>query len=190
MATAIQRLAEEDPTFKVRSDEETSQTIIGGMGGCTSRCWSTGCAVSSGGGQRRQAAGGLPRDHHPPVDKVEYTHKKQTGGSGQFRPRHHGNQSRIPPGEGEDEPGGYAFINKVTGGRIPRYIPSVDAGCKEPWTTMLAGYPMVDVQVTLLDGAYHDVDSSELAFKIAGSMAFKEGVRRAGPRPTGADDGR
>ena len=88
-----------------------------------------------------------------------------------------------PPGEGEDEPGGYAFINKVTGGRIPReYIPSVDAGCKEAMDNgVLAGYPMVDVQVTLLDGAYHDVDSSELAFKIAGSMAFKEGVRRAGP---------
>ena len=183
LATAIQRLAEEDPTFKVRSDEETGQTIIGGMGELHLEVLVDRMRREF----RVEANVGKPQVAYRetitrPVDKVEYTHKKQTGGSGQF--------GRVimaiephPPGEGEDEPGGYAFINKVTGGRIPReYIPSVDAGCKEAMDNgVLAGYPMVDVQVTLLDGAYHDVDSSELAFKIAGSMAFKEGVRRAGP---------
>ena len=111
------------------------------------------------------------------VEKVEYTHKKQTGGSGQF--------GRViinlEPTGGDG--GGYEFENKVTGGRIPReYIPSVDAGCQEAAEFgVLAGFPMVDVKVTLTDGAYHEVDSSELAFKIAGSMAFKEAARRAGP---------
>jgi elongation factor G len=111
------------------------------------------------------------------VEKVEYTHKKQTGGSGQF--------GRViidlePLGGGSD---GYEFENKVTGGRIPReYIPSVDAGCQEAAEFgVLAGYPLVGVKVTLQDGAYHDVDSSELAFKIAGSMAFKEAARKADP---------
>jgi elongation factor G len=112
------------------------------------------------------------------VQKVEYTHKKQTGGSGQY--------ARviidIGPTGGEGD-GGYEFVNSVTGGRVPReYIPSVDAGCQEAMEFgILAGYPMVDVKVTLQDGAYHDVDSSELAFKIAGSMAFKEAARRADP---------
>ena len=115
------------------------------------------------------------------VQKVDYTHKKQTGGSGQF--------ARviidIAPNagvEGSNEEG-YTFENKVTGGRIPReYIPSVDAGCQEAMEHgVLAGYPMVDLKVTLTDGAYHDVDSSELAFKIAGSMAFKDAARKAGP---------
>ena len=112
------------------------------------------------------------------AEKVEYTHKKQTGGSGQY--------ARViislaPNSEGEET--GYVFENKVTGGRIPReYIPSVDAGCKEALQYgVLAGYPMVDVRVTLLDGQYHDVDSSEMAFKIAGSMAFKEAARKASP---------
>jgi elongation factor G len=113
-----------------------------------------------------------------PVDKVEYTHKKQTGGSGQYARVILG----IEPTGGEVD-GGYEFVNKVTGGRIPReYIPSVDAGCQEAMEYgVLAGYPLVDVKVTLLDGQYHEVDSSELAFKIAGSMAFKEAARRAGP---------
>jgi elongation factor G len=111
------------------------------------------------------------------VDRVDYTHKKQTGGSGQFAKV----QISIEPNK--EEGGGYLFENKVTGGRIPReYIPSVDAGAQEAMQHgVLAGYPMVDVKVTLLDGAYHDVDSSELAFKIAGSMAFKDGARQAGP---------
>jgi elongation factor G len=112
------------------------------------------------------------------VQKVDYTHKKQTGGSGQY--------GRViidvePLGEGAES--GYEFVNAVTGGRIPReYIPSVDAGVQEAMEYgVLAGYPMVDVKVTLQDGAYHDVDSSELAFKIAGSMAFKEAAKRANP---------
>ncbi len=111
------------------------------------------------------------------VEKVEYTHKKQTGGSGQF--------GRViinlEPTGGDG--GGYEFENKVTGGRIPReYIPSVDAGCQEAAEFgVLAGYPMVDVKVTLTDGAYHEVDSSELAFKIAGSMAFKKAASQADP---------
>ena len=111
------------------------------------------------------------------VEKTDYTHKKQSGGAGQF--------ARViidlePIGTPE---GGYEFVNKITGGRIPReYIPSVDAGAQEAMQTgVLAGYPMVDMKMTLTDGAYHDVDSSELAFKIAGSMAFKEAARKANP---------
>ncbi len=179
LATAIQRLAEEDPTFQVRSDEETGQTIISGMGELH-----LDVLVDR---MRREfkveANVGKPQVAYRetitrPVQKVEYTHKKQTGGSGQF--------GRviidIEPTGGEGD-GGYEFENKVTGGRIPReYIPSVDAGCQDAMEFgVLAGYPMVDVKVTLKDGAYHDVDSSELAFKIAGSMAFKEATRRAGP---------
>jgi elongation factor G len=109
------------------------------------------------------------------VDKLEYTHKKQTGGSGQF--------ARViiklePLGGGSDA---YEFENKVTGGRIPReYIPAVDAGSQEAAQFgVLAGYPMVGIKVTLVDGAYHEVDSSEMAFKVAGSMAFKEAARKA-----------
>jgi elongation factor G len=110
------------------------------------------------------------------VAKVEYTHKKQTGGSGQYARVIIG----IEPIEGGE---GYEFVNAVTGGRIPReYIPSVDAGCQEAMEFgVLAGYPLVGVKVTLQDGAYHEVDSSELAFKIAGSMAFKEAARKADP---------
>jgi len=112
------------------------------------------------------------------VDRIDYTHKKQTGGSGQFAKVQ---ISMEPLGAGEEA--GYEFENKITGGRIPReYIPSVDAGAQEAMEYgVLAGYPMVGVKVTLKDGAYHDVDSSELAFKIAGSMAFKEGAKRAKP---------
>jgi len=111
------------------------------------------------------------------VEKVEYTHKKQTGGTGQF--------GRViisvEPIEGGDA--SYEFVNQVTGGRIPKeYIPSVDAGCQEAMQFgILAGYEMTGVRVTLLDGAYHEVDSSELAFKIAGSQAFKEAARKASP---------
>ncbi|MFL6173037.1 MAG: elongation factor G, partial [Marmoricola sp.] len=112
------------------------------------------------------------------VEKVDYTHKKQTGGSGQFAKV----LIDVEP-TGGDGDGGYEFVNAVTGGRIPReYIPSVDAGCQDAMEFgVVAGYPLVDVKVTLRDGAYHEVDSSELAFKIAGSMAFKEAARRAGP---------
>ncbi|MCU0265483.1 MAG: elongation factor G [Actinomycetia bacterium] len=179
LGTAIQRLAEEDPTFQVRTDEETGQTIIAGMGELH-----LDVLVDR---MRREfkveANVGKPQVAYREtitkrVDKVEYTHKKQTGGSGQY--------ARviiaIEPSGGEVD-GGYEFENKVTGGRVPReYIPSVDAGCQEAMEYgVLAGYPLVDVKVTLLDGQYHEVDSSELAFKIAGSMAFKEAARKASP---------
>jgi elongation factor G len=179
LATAIQRLAEEDPTFQVRSDEETGQTIISGMGELHLEVLVDRMRREF----KVEANVGKPQVAYretitKAVDKVEYTHKKQTGGSGQF--------GRViiavGPTGGVGE-GGYEFVNKVTGGRIPKeYIPSVDAGCQEAMENgVLAGYPMVDIKVTLLDGAYHDVDSSELAFKIAGSMAFKEAARKAGP---------
>ncbi len=177
LGTAIQRLAEEDPTFQVRTDEETGQTIISGMGELHLEILVDRMKREF----RVEANVGKPQVAYretitKAVAKVEYTHKKQTGGSGQY--------GRViidiePTGGGD---GGYEFVNAVTGGRIPReYIPSVDAGVQEAMEYgILAGYPMVDVKVTLQDGAYHDVDSSELAFKIAGSMAFKEAARRAG----------
>jgi len=114
-----------------------------------------------------------------PVDRYDYTHKKQTGGSGQFAKVQIALEP-LPVGAVE---GGYEFVNKITGGRIPKeYIPSVDDGCQEAMASgPLAGYPLTDVRVSLLDGAYHDVDSSELAFKIAGIAAFKEAARLAGP---------
>jgi len=179
LGTAIQRLAEEDPTFQVRTDEETGQTIIAGMGELH-----LDVLVDR---MRREfkveANVGKPQVAYretitKAVEKVDYTHKKQTGGSGQFAKV----QISVEPSGGEVD-GGYEFVNKVTGGRIPReYIPSVDAGCQEAMEYgVLAGYPLVDVKVTLLDGQYHEVDSSELAFKIAGSMAFKEAARKAGP---------
>src|SRR3954449_997419 len=178
LGTAIQRLAEEDPTFQVRNDEETGQTIISGMGELHLEVLVDRMKREF----RVEANVGRPQVAYREtirrkVEKVDYTHKKQTGGSGQF--------GRViidiePLGGGSD---GYEFENKVTGGRIPReYIPSVDAGCQEAAEFgVLAGYPMVGVKVTLRDGAYHDVDSSEMAFKIAGSMAFKEAARRADP---------
>jgi elongation factor G len=178
LGVAIQRLAEEDPTFHVRTDEETGQTIIGGMGELHLEVLVDRMKREF----RVEANVGKPQVAYREtitkvVDRVDYTHKKQTGGSGQFAKVQ---IALAPTGDGE---GGYEFLNKVTGGRIPReYIPSVDAGAQEAMESgVLAGYPMVDVRVTLLDGAFHDVDSSELAFKIAGSMAFKEGARKAGP---------
>jgi len=179
LGTAIQRLAEEDPTFTVRTDEETGQTIIAGMGELHLDVLVDRMRREF----RVEANVGKPQVAYretitKKVDKVEYTHKKQTGGSGQFARVIIG----IEPSGGEGD-GGYEFSNKVTGGRIPReYIPSVDAGCQDAMEFgVVAGYPLVDVKVTLLDGAYHEVDSSELAFKIAGSMAFKEAARRAAP---------
>ncbi len=178
LGTAIQRLAEEDPTFQVRTDEETGQTIIAGMGELHLEVLVERMKREF----RVEANIGRPQVAYREtirrkVEKVEYTHKKQTGGSGQF--------GRViinlEPTGGDG--GGYEFENKVTGGRIPReYIPSVDTGCQEAAEFgVLAGYPMVDVKVTLTDGAYHEVDSSELAFKIAGSMAFKKAAGRADP---------
>ncbi|WP_053206287.1 elongation factor G [Jiangella muralis] len=179
LGTAIQRLADEDPTFQVRTDEDTGQTIISGMGELHLEIlvdrMKREFKVEANVGKPQVAYRETIRRK---VEKVEYTHKKQTGGSGQF--------ARviidIEPTGGEGD-GGYEFVNSVTGGRIPReYIPSVDAGAQEAMEFgVVAGYPLVDVKVTLKDGAYHDVDSSELAFKIAGSMAFKEAARRADP---------
>jgi elongation factor G len=178
LGTAIQRLAEEDPTFQVRTDEETGQTIIAGMGELHLEVlvdrMRREFKVEANVGRPQVAYRETVRRK---VEKVEYTHKKQTGGSGQF--------GRViinlEPTGGDG--GGYEFENKVTGGRVPReYIPSVDAGCQEAAEFgVLAGYPMVDVKVTLIDGAYHEVDSSELAFKIAGSMAFKKAAGQADP---------
>ncbi len=179
LGTAIQRLAEEDPTFQVRTDEETGQTIIAGMGELH-----LDILVDR---MRREfkveANVGKPQVAYretirKAVEKYDYTHKKQTGGSGQYAKV----QITIAP---LDTAGGtfYEFENKVTGGRVPReYIPSVDAGIQDAMQYgVVAGYPLVGVKATLLDGAAHDVDSSEMAFKIAGSMAFKEAARRADP---------
>ncbi|GGT93178.1 MULTISPECIES: elongation factor G [Actinomadura] len=178
LGTAIQRLAEEDPSFQVRTDEDTGQTVISGMGELHLEIlvdrMKREFKVDANVGKPQVA---YRETISRKVEKVEYTHKKQTGGSGQF--------GRViidlePLGGGSD---GYEFENKVTGGRIPReYIPSVDAGCQEAAEFgVLAGYPMVGVKVTLRDGAYHEVDSSEMAFKVAGSMAFKEAARKASP---------
>ncbi|MGD0932979.1 MAG: elongation factor G [Streptosporangiaceae bacterium] len=178
LGTAIQRLAEEDPTFQVRTDEETGQTIISGMGELHLEVLVDRMRREF----RVEANIGRPQVAYretvrKKVEKVAYTHKKQTGGSGQFARV----VINLEPTGGDG--GGYEFENKVTGGRIPReYIPSVDTGCQEAAEFgVLAGYPMVDLKVTLTDGAYHEVDSSELAFKIAGSMAFKKAAAQANP---------
>jgi elongation factor G len=179
LGIAIQRLSEEDPTFHVKTDEETGQTIIGGMGELHLEILVDRMRrefnVEANVGKPQVAYRETLRKN---VDRYDYTHKKQTGGSGQFAKI----QIAIGPLPLGTE-GGYEFVNKVTGGRIPReYIPSVDAGAREAMTTgPLAGYPLTDVRVTLLDGAYHDVDSSELAFKIAGIAAFKEAAKLADP---------
>jgi elongation factor G len=178
LGTAIQRLAEEDPTFQVRTDEETGQTIISGMGELHLEVLVERMKREF----RVEANIGRPQVAYRETvrrkaEKVEYTHKKQTGGSGQYGRV----VINLEPTGGDG--GGYEFENKIHGGRIPReYIPSVDAGCQEAAEFgVLAGYPMVDLKVTLTDGAYHEVDSSELAFKIAGSMAFKKAAAQADP---------
>ncbi|MFD2026553.1 elongation factor G [Promicromonospora aerolata] len=179
LSTAIQKLAQEDPTFRVRLDEETGQTVIGGMGELH-----LDILVDR---MRREfkveANVGKPQVAYRETirrvaEKVDYTHKKQTGGSGQFA-KVQVTFAPLETTEGEL----YEFENAVTGGRIPReYIPSVDAGIQSAMQQgVLAGFPVVGVKASLIDGAYHDVDSSEMAFKIAGSMVFKEGVRRADP---------
>ena len=180
LGTAIQRLAEEDPTFHVRTDEETGQTIIGGMGELHLEIlvdrMKREFKVEANVGKPQVAYRETLRKA---VDRYDYTHKKQTGGSGQFAKV----QIAIEPLAVGEVPSGYEFVNKVTGGRIPKeYIPAVDEGAQEAMQTgPLAGYPLTDVRVTLLDGAYHDVDSSELAFKIAGIAAFKEAAKLASP---------
>lgn len=179
LSTAIQKLAEEDPTFRVKLDEETGQTVIGGMGELH-----LDILVDR---MRREfkveANVGKPQVAYRETirrkaEKIDYTHKKQTGGSGQFA-KVQVTFEPLDTSEGDM----YEFANAVTGGRIPReYIPSVDAGIQSAMQLgVLAGFPMVGVKATLLDGAYHDVDSSEMAFKLAGSMVFKEGIKRADP---------
>ena len=179
LGTAIQKLAEEDPTFQVHLDEDTGQTIIAGMGELhldilvdrMRREFKVEANVGKPQVAYRETIKGT-------VEKHDYTHKKQTGGSGQFAKVQLSFEPLVAA-EGEL----YEFENKVTGGRIPReYIPSVDAGIQDAMQYgVLAGYPMVGVKATLLDGGYHDVDSSEMAFKIAGSMAFKEAIKKADP---------
>lgn len=179
MSTAIQKLSAEDPTFTVSLNEETGQTEIGGMGELHLDIivdrMKREFKVEANVGKPQVA---YRETIKKAVDKVDYTHKKQTGGSGQFAKVQ---VSFEPlPLDGEEL---YMFEDKVTGGRVPReYIPSVDAGIQDAMKFgVLAGYPMVGVKATLIDGAYHDVDSSEMAFKIAGSMVFKEGAKRANP---------
>jgi len=180
LSTAIQKLADEDPTFTVRQDEETGQTVIGGMGELhldilvdrMKREFKVDANVGAPMVAYRETI-------RRKVDKVEYTHKKQTGGSGQF--------ARVlvtfePLVDAEDG-AIYEFANAVTGGRgAPGHIPPGGGG-PPGWgqTGVLAGYPMVGIKATLEDGAYHEVDSSEMAFKIAGNMVLREGARRANP---------
>ena len=183
LGVAIQRLAEEDPTFKVYTDEETGQTIIAGMGELhldilvdrMRREFSVEANVGKPQVAYRETL-------RKTVERLDYTHKKQTGGTGQFAKI----QLRVEPITEPDETGSvptYLFENTITGGRVPKeYIPAVDQGAQEAMQHgILAGYPLVGVKVTLTDGAYHDVDSSEMAFKIAGSMGFKEAARKADP---------
>ena len=179
MSTAIQKLSAEDPTFTVSLNEETGQTEIGGMGELHLDIivdrMKREFKVEANVGKPQVA---YRETIKKAVEKVDYTHKKQTGGSGQFAKVQ---VSFEPlPLDGEEL---YLFEDKVTGGRVPReYIPSGDAGIQDAMKFgVLAGYPMVGVKATLIDGAYHDVDSSEMAFKIAGSMVFKEGAKRANP---------
>jgi elongation factor G len=179
LSLAIQRLAEEDPTFRTEQNVETGQTVIKGMGELH-----LDILVDR---MRREfnveANVGKPQVAYREtirrkVEKVDYTHKKQTGGSGQFAKVQISLEPLAITGETM-----YEFDNKVSGGRIPReYIPSVDAGIQDAMQVgVLAGYPTVGVKATLLDGQFHDVDSSEMAFKIAGSMVFKEAARKADP---------
>ncbi|GAA1508815.1 elongation factor G [Dactylosporangium maewongense] len=180
LGTAIQRLAEEDPTFRVKNDEETGQTIIAGMGELhldilvdrMRREFSVEANIGKPQVAYRETIKGI-------VDKIDYVHKKQTGGSGQYAKV----IVKLEPLEVTADGPTYEFVNAVSGGRIPKeFIPSVDAGAQDAMQYgVLAGYPMVGVKLTLLDGQYHEVDSSEMAFKIAGSMVMKEAARKATP---------
>ena len=177
MSKALFALAEEDPTFQVRTDEDTAQTVISGMGELhlevlvdrMMREFKVDATVGKPQVAYRET---ITRT----VEDSTYTHKKQSGGSGQYA------EVTITL-ENTGPGGGYEFVDKITGGRIPKeYIPSVDAGIQSALASgVLAGYPTVDVRAILTDGKYHDVDSSEMAFKIAGTMAFKEAARKAKP---------
>ncbi|MCS0498635.1 elongation factor G [Protaetiibacter mangrovi] len=179
LGTAIQKLAEEDPTFRTEQNQETGQTVIKGMGELhldilvdrMKREFNVEANVGKPQVAYRETI-------RKTIEKYDYTHKKQTGGSGQFAKV----QISLEPLEVTPETS-YEFVNAVTGGRVPReYIPSVDAGIQDAMQVgVLAGFPTVGVKATLVDGASHDVDSSEMAFKIAGSMAYKEAARKASP---------
>ena len=177
LSRALYSLSEEDPTFRVRSDEETGQTVISGMGELHLEVLVDRMlrefSVDANVGKPQVAYRETIRKQ---VDKIEEKYVRQTGGRGQYG---HVVISLEPTGPG----GGYEFLDKISGGVIPKeYIPSVDAGIQEALTSgILAGYPTVDVRVTLTYGSYHDVDSSEMAFKIAGSMAVKKAIRAASP---------
>jgi elongation factor G len=179
LGTAIQRLAEEDPTFRVKHDEETGQTVIMGMGELHLDILVDRMRrefnVEANIGKPQVAYRETVRRK---VEKVEYMHKKQTGGSGQYA-KVIVTLEPLPL----DSETTYEFANAVTGGRVPKeFIPSVDAGAQDAMQYgVLAGYPLVGLKLTLVDGQYHEVDSSEMAFKIAGSMALKEAARRANP---------
>ena len=177
LGNGLQRLSEEDPTFRVHTDDETGQTIISGMGELhlevlvdrLIREFNVGANVGKPQVAYRETI-------KQPVEKIEVRYVKQTGGKGQYA---HCVVDAEPTGPG----GGYEFVNKITGGKIPtEYIPAVDQGVQEAMASgVLAGYPVVDVRVTLRDGSSHDVDSSEMAFKICGSMVFKEAAKKAKP---------
>ncbi|GAA2363676.1 elongation factor G [Dactylosporangium salmoneum] len=180
LGTAIQRLAEEDPTFRVKNDEETGQTVIAGMGELhldilvdrMRREFNVEANIGKPQVAYRETIKSV-------AEKVEYTHKKQTGGSGQYARV----IIKLEPLETSADGPTYEFVNAVTGGRIPKeFIPSVDAGAQDAMQYgVLAGFPLVGIKLTLLDGQYHEVDSSEMAFKIAGSMVLKDAARRANP---------
>jgi elongation factor G len=176
MGIGLSKLAEEDPTFKTYTDEETGQTIIAGMGELHLEIIVDRLLREF----KVEANVGKPQVAYKETIRknadVDHKYARQSGGKGQYGHV----KIRMEPNESGK---GYEFVNAITGGSIPReYIPAVDAGCKGAMAAgVLAGYPVVDVKVTLYDGSYHDVDSSEMAFKIAGSMAFKEGTRKADP---------
>ncbi len=178
LGSGLQRLAEEDPTFQMRTDEETGQTLIAGMGELhleiivdrLMREFKVDANVG-----RPQVA--YRETVSKPVEKIVGRFVRQTGGRGQYG---HVVINLEPTAPGE----GYEFLDKIVGGKVPKeYIPSVDLGIQETMESgVLSGYPVVDVRVSLVDGSYHDVDSSEMAFKIAGSMAFKSAMQRAKPK--------
>jgi elongation factor G len=177
LTAALQRLAEEDPTFRVRTNEETGQTIIAGMGELHLEIIVDRLLrefkVDANVGRPQVAYRETVRNA---VHGIRGRFVRQSGGRGQYG-------DAVIDMEPNGQGAGYEFINKIVGGSIPReYIPSIDAGIKEAMEAgVLAGFPVVDIKITLVDGSYHDVDSSEMAFKVAGSMAFKEASKRAKP---------
>ena len=183
MSVALGRLAEEDPTFQVRDERgDRARPRSPAWASCTSRCWSTACCASSR-STPTSAARRSPtaRPCAAPREKIEGRFVRQTGGSGQYGIVY----IDVEPAPGE----GFDFVNKIRGGSIPtEFIPAVEKGVEEALESgVKAGYPMVDVRVTLTDGKYHDTDSSEIAFKIAGSLALQEAAQAGQARPARAD---